>query len=79
MSWGQTGVLDTESPGTIDMISGHRVWAAGTTTADGRLEMAEPLNLGFHRTLEQGTLVNPQQGWVVVTATVFSPWEVTTH
>lgn len=66
MSWGQTGVSDTDSPGAADKISGHGVWGA-KRTADGRLEKIEPLDPGFHRTLGQGTSVNPQQGGEVDT------------
>lgn len=67
--WGQSGALAANSPGATDSISGHRVWAAGTA-ADGRLQKTEPLNRGdSHRTLGQGTLGNPQPGWVVVLGT----------
>lgn len=71
MSWGQTGVLDIDSPGATDRISGHGVWAV-VPTADDRLEKTEPLNLALQRTLGRGNLENPQQRWVVGTATVFS-------
>lgn len=67
VNWGQTEVLATDSPGTTDRISGRGGWASGTA-AEGRLQKIEPLTLGsFHKTLGQGTLVIPQQGWVVAT------------